>query len=368
MRNIVKKLFGLLIGVGTIAAPAFAYADPPEASLKVEPGVAFPLTAPQQDRFNVGGAVSGKVLIGILPFLDAGPSASYMALPSAVSGINAGTAGGFGGSVRVKRPRDESNKGTGMSAVSPWVDTDLQYIRTGALDRFGVAVGAGAQIPTSDSRTLWVGPFVRYQDVFQDDRPGMDGRDARTLITGLSFEVSPHAARKVQPAPVPETPKPVPPVVSDRDHDGTPDATDRCPDVPGPKDNFGCPLATPPETVKVEIQERVHFDINSDVIRKDETAGLDKAAEALLKHTDLMVKVEGHASSDGPVEFNNKLAQKRADAVKKYLVSKGFPADHLTSVGFGSRVPLESNKTLNGRKANRRAEFVVTFTVVKDSK
>ena len=186
------------------------------------------------------------------------------------------------------------------------------------------------------------------------------------------MEIGPKQHKKL---PLPKQPAPQAP--SDRDHDGTPDATDRCPDVPGPKDNFGCPLPEPtppvaPAPERVEVQGKVQFNWDSAVIRNDQMVILNEAAKTLLvllppqQQKGYKIKVEGHASSEGQVEYNNKLSQRRADAVVAYLVSLGVPAENITATGFGSRVPVADNKTEAGRIANRRVEFVVNFVLVKE--
>lgn len=360
----MKKVLGILAGLSCLLMSAASNA---EVTVKLEPGVAVPVTEPQSDRFDTGFEMAGKVEIGVTPFFDLGPSVSYLILPSAIAGIDAGTAFGLGGTMRVKRPHDyENNTGDGFSAVSPWVDGDLQYVRTDALDRAGLSLAAGAAVPTSDERNIWVGPFVRYQNIFQAEKQGFDTSDARVMIIGLSVELGPsHTKTVAAPPPVEEPKEP-----SDRDHDGTPDATDRCPDVPGPKDNFGCPLPEPKPPVvtpeRVEIQGKVQFDWDSSKIREDQRSVLDDAAKTLLAHKGYKVKIEGHASSEGQVEHNNRLAQKRADAVANYLVSLGVPKDSVTATGFGSRVPVATNSTEEGRVANRRVEFVVNFVLVKE--
>lgn len=362
-RNLLKAILGI-VGVSLLLSPAVSYAQ--DVTLRVEGGVAIPVTDPQSDRFDVGGAGDVKLDIGITPFFDLGPSVSILALPSDVSGVSTGTALGLGGFARLKRPHDhENNTGKGFTAVSPWVDADLQYVRTGPLDRAGVALAIGAAVPTSDVRNVWVGPFARYENVFQAEKSGFDTSDAKALILGVSIELGPRHDKKSPPPPVKEC--------ADRDHDGTCDPVDRCPDVPGPKDNFGCPLPvpTPPAVTpeKIELQGKVQFDWDSSKIRSVEQPGLDKAVKVLLAHEGYDVKIEGHASSEGPVEYNNRLAQKRADAVAAYLVSKGVPAGNVTATGFGIKVPVATNATEAGRSSNRRVEFVVNFVIVKkDSK
>src|SRR5579864_6733858 len=165
MRNFLKALSAVLVGAGLFALPSLAQAQ--EISLRLEPGVAVPLTDPQDQRFGVGWAVAVKPELTLAHYLGIGPSASYMWLPSRVSGVDNGTALQLGGFARLKRPHDELNKGTGFSAASPWVDADVGYVRTQPLDRFGWSVGAGVAVPTSDSRSLWVGPFVRLNEVHE---------------------------------------------------------------------------------------------------------------------------------------------------------------------------------------------------------
>lgn len=366
MRKVFSVGAVLLTVVGLMAVAPSANAD---VTVKAEPGVAFPLTKPQSQRFDVGGSGAVKLELGLTPWLDVGPSVTVLSFPSSVSGVEAPTAWGFGGTVRVKRPHDRSNEGSGFSAVSPWVDADLQYVRTGSLDRPGMTAAVGAAFPTSDSRELWVGPFVRYQGVFTPDKPGFDTHAAKVLIAGVSVELGPTVKRET---------------VADSDNDGTPDVDDQCPYVPGPKDNHGCPLppppvSTPPEPpvkpppppvvpeVKFEFNQRVQFAWDSDVILPESIPGLKDVVKALLKDKELQVRVEGHASSEGQVEHNNVLSQKRADSVVQFLVVNGVDVKHLKAVGFGSSVPVADNATEAGRVLNRRVEFNVNFTLVKGS-
>ena len=363
MKNALKTALGMLFGLGLFSLPATSQAQ--NVSLKLEPGVAIPVTEPQSDLFHPGVAMSVKGLVELAPYADVGPTISFLGLPSADDSVDSGMAWGFGGGLRLKRPHDhENNTGSGFSAVSPWVDTDLQYVRTGDLNRVGLSMGVGAAVPTSDTRNLWVGPFVRYEDIFQAQKAGYDNSDGRILMIGVSLEISPKPAKK---------PVATPPVAeSDRDKDGTPDKTDRCPDVPGPKDNFGCPRdpapvppAVVPET-KLELQQKIQFDWDSANIRTSEHKALNEVVGALADRKGYKVRIEGHASSEGTVEHNNGLAQRRAEAVLDYLVSKGVPQDNLTAVGFGSRVPVGDNATEAGKVANRRVEFVVNIVLVKE--
>lgn len=349
MKRFLKAFSGALVACGLLAVPVLAQAQ--TLTLRLEPGVAIPLASPQSDRFHVGGAFALKPELGLGSYFSVGPALSIMALPSAVPGVATGTAWTAGAFARVKRPHDDKNKGSGLSAVSPWADADLQYVFTDPLSRFGWAAAVGASVPTSDSRELWVGPFVRYQGVFQDSKAGSNTNDAKILIVGLSFELGPKAHKKAAPEPVVD-PLPAPEPVVDP--------------VPAPKP----PVVTTRE-VEIELVEVVQFAWDSPVLDSAAVKQLNKAVEDITASSGFgVIKVEGHASSDGQVEHNNVLALKRAKSVANFLTSHGVPKDKVTVSGFGSSVPVADNKTLAGRVLNRRAQFTVKFTVtvVKESK
>ncbi len=369
----MRQLFPTIgILLGALLAPTVALADEPDLTLRFEPGVAIPMTGPQADRFNVGGQVTLKPMIGILPLLDVGPSVTATALPSDVDGVDAGVAWGVGAGARVKRPRDYvNNTDTGLAAISPWLDGDFQYVRTGDLNRFGLMLGAGASAPTSDSRQLWVGPYVRYTDVVQSlvDRPGFDNTDAHVFTIGLSIEVGPKAKKNVAECGEP---------CGDRDGDGVINREDRCPDEPGPASNQGCPLPTPeakkppppplPPVVPVPaaIRQRVQFDFDSAVITSDAASALGQVLQVLHANPTWHVEIRGHASSDGPLEHNKKLAQRRAESVLVFLKGQGIAGDRMVAKGLGIGSPVSPNSTEAGRVANRRVDFDVDFVIVKN--
>jgi outer membrane protein OmpA-like peptidoglycan-associated protein len=86
---------------------------------------------------------------------------------------------------------------------------------------------------------------------------------------------------------------------------------------------------------------------------------LDQVAKALLAIRTRNLIVEGHTDSQGSEAYNQGLSQRRADAVRDYLVQSGYPADHIQSRGRGKGSPIASNASAEGRANNRRVEIVI---------
>jgi outer membrane protein OmpA-like peptidoglycan-associated protein len=350
MRTFLLKLGVLAVTSTALFASATALADDNDVTLRMEPGVAIPLTQPQVDRFTPGADLVLKPTIGITPWIDGSIVLSGMVLPSRISGINAGTAFGGGLGLRVKRPHDRSNTGTGFSAVSPWIDADAQLLGTGPLARAALSVGVGAAVPTSDARNVWIGPFLRYTDIVDstDSTPGFNNTDAHVLIAGLSIEIGPKVPKQADPDPTP----PPPPVVVEEKR------------VPVP------PVVQPPADVVevIHMHVKVQFPFDSAVPLQESMDVLQKAAETILTPGAVVsqsIGLVGHASSEGQVGYNDKLSVRRAQAVADLLVKNGVSRDRLIVSGRGSRVPVASNKTEAGRVQNRRVEFIADVTITK---
>ncbi len=81
--------------------------------------------------------------------------------------------------------------------------------------------------------------------------------------------------------------------------------------------------------------------------------------DKLKSNPNLEINVEGHASSEGDLEFNKNLSQKRADKYSSYLVSQGVPKNNIKSIGKGIENPIASNDTEEGRAQNRRVEVII---------
>ena len=149
--------------------------------------------------------------------------------------------------------------------------------------------------------------------------------------------------------------------VPDTDGDGIDDEHDSCKTVPGVKENNGCPA------IKKEIKEKVNyvahnilFATASDKLTTDSYLGLDDLVAILNKHDELRLTIGGHTDTTGTPEHNLVLSQKRADAVKNYLLSKGISENRITAIGYGQQQPVADNSTEQGRTANRRVELKLT--------
>ena len=141
--------------------------------------------------------------------------------------------------------------------------------------------------------------------------------------------------------------------IPDRDNDGVNDEVDKCPDVAGSAANGGCPAL---EQYNFNYKN-VQFATGSSVLTVGAKAELDKLVTILSEHPQLKIAISGYTDNTGKAESNMVLSQKRADAVKTYLVSKGVSADKLTATGYGIANPVADNKTTQGRAQNRRVEF-----------
>ncbi len=199
----------------------------------------------------------------------------------------------------------------------------------------GFSVGGGLDFNITDN--VAVGLFGRWNRAYMAPHPtflvghaddDQGPKDIRWVTAGIGLKYSfPQEA-----PPPPRAPAP-PPVV----------AREQPREVP----------------VKKKIVLRsVHFDFDKSVIRSDARPVLDEAATILSQEKDInMVIVEGHTDSKGTDAYNEKLSNRRAAAVRDYLVKKGISASRIRTEGLGESRPVASNDTDEGRAQNRRVEL-----------
>jgi outer membrane protein OmpA-like peptidoglycan-associated protein len=118
-----------------------------------------------------------------------------------------------------------------------------------------------------------------------------------------------------------------------------------------------------PRGMVISLSGSVLFASDKDVLLPSAMARLNDVATALNKASpSSKMVVEGHADSTGAEAHNQDLSQRRAQAVRTYLVSRGISADRITSAGFGQSRPVADNASIEGRANNRRVEIVVLPT------
>jgi outer membrane protein OmpA-like peptidoglycan-associated protein len=119
----------------------------------------------------------------------------------------------------------------------------------------------------------------------------------------------------------------------------------------------------PQEPAKVEeplmVRARMHFDFNKANIKKEYIPLLKEVAKVLKENPNINLRIEGYTDDVGTKAYNQKLALKRAMAVKDFLVKEGIKPERIQVVGFGKEKYIAENTTPIGRLTNRRAEFIV---------
>jgi outer membrane protein OmpA-like peptidoglycan-associated protein len=111
----------------------------------------------------------------------------------------------------------------------------------------------------------------------------------------------------------------------------------------------------------------VLFDTAQYTLKPGAREKLAKVSGIILAHPGLKIQIEGHTDSVGADDYNMKLSENRADAVRTYLVGQGVTGDAVTARGFGKTMPVADNSTAAGRQANRRVELVVSGDVLGES-
>ena len=183
--------------------------------------------------------------------------------------------------------------------------------------------GGGYDINGGVNYEFWrgtaLGIFARYDSVSSDSSD-----NTKFLTTGLEVR------HRFLPEPPPPPPAPAPPP----------------------------PPPAPPVKKKIVLRG-VNFDFDKSDIRPDAVPILEEAAKTLKSESQLTVSVNGYTDSIGTEEYNQRLSERRAGAVKAYLEKLGVTGGRLTAKGFGESNPVASNDTAEGRAQNRRVELIV---------
>ena len=150
---------------------------------------------------------------------------------------------------------------------------------------------------------------------------------------------------------------------------GTPPPPPPPPPPPAPKEEPKPPPRVELRDNKIEIHEKIQFEVNKATILEASFSLLNEIGDVIKKATNAKkIAIEGHASSEGDKNLNLKLSDARAKAVMKYLVDHGIEKERLTAKGFGSTKPIADNATDEGKEKNRRVEFNIVEQAVTSKK
>lgn len=109
---------------------------------------------------------------------------------------------------------------------------------------------------------------------------------------------------------------------------------------------------------KIDGLVTVHFGYDKSSLDAQSKKDVATNVEWMKAHPGVKVQIEGHCDSRGTIEYNVALGERRANAVKAYMVSSGIPADRLSVISYGKEKPIEMGDTESAWAKNRRANFV----------
>ena len=194
-----------------------------------------------------------------------------------------------------------------------------------ALTDTSAVLSAGGGLNVSLTENWMLGVFGKWNRYYQ--RVHGVG-DAQFVTTGLAVTYSFHH---------PPPPPPPPPALAE---------------APPP------PPPAPPAKKRIVLRG-VNFDFDKATIRPDARPVLDEAIRILSQEGTVALVAEGHTDSVGSTDYNQTLSERRADAVRRYLINGGITPERIRTEGFGESGPVASNDTDEGRAQNRRVELRV---------
>jgi len=245
-------------------------------------------------------------------------------------------------------------RGEGRSAPGP--------IRSYGTTLFDAGLGYNFELTHQAWGFLPAGVAVRAEALYRHDAHGQgelgtaygnEHKYFQEAVFNLGLRIPlgsiPQAAAEAEPPtevvpvqePPPEAPAPTPPPCE--------------PPEPGqPISLEGCKLG---DTI---VLRGVNFEFNKDALTVNAKTILDGVADALKARADIKVEIDGHTDSKGSDAYNQKLSERRAASVQRYLLTRGIDASRMSSKGFGESKPIADNNTDEGRELNRRVELTVT--------
>lgn len=146
----------------------------------------------------------------------------------------------------------------------------------------------------------------------------------------------------------------------DKDRDGIPDKDDKCPNEAGLPSNNGCKkISVEEETLINQYARIILFNPARTEIKEESKLVLQDIITIMKNNSNARFYINGYTDNIGSKSLNLKLSEDRALAVKNYLILNGIQSNRLNSKGYGEANPIDSNKTIEGRRKNRRVEIVL---------
>jgi len=347
--------------------------DAPSGAFQWGAGGAFPSRSPLRGVLELNGFVPSRDQLTITPGSIRGFDGSLAPTTSSVESLTRATAGltwqhrgGFfvGGGVSWNVPRrDRDRFGTDGDAFGDFVDWQVRigfhpgtrvYVAPPPPPPAVAVTPPPAPVvpqnrpPTVKAQCDPCTVQVGQQATVRADANDPDGDTLTYRWTTPNGSLASPTDRTSQwTAPQQEGPVPVTVTVSDG-KGGT--ATD----------TVNIQVTRPP--VKNYTFEDVHFDFDRYTLRPEATRLLDEAVTAMREDPKLRLEIEGHTCNIGTAEYNLALGDRRANAVRDYLVSRGVMVDRLRSVSYGEERPKHDNSREETRRLNRRAALVVNLT------
>ena len=153
----------------------------------------------------------------------------------------------------------------------------------------------------------------------------------------------------------------------DNDGDTIPDVDDDCPNeaevINGVADEDGCPdqALAHVEEDRIVLEDMVHFEFGTAVIRPESMPILEDVARLILAHPEYkLISIEGYADYQGDPVFNLGLSERRAQRIRDTLIRMGVEQGRLEAKGFGTANPIVEGHSIDANRQNRRVEFVIT--------
>jgi len=228
----------------------------------------------------------------------------------------------------------------GMMVVSGCTKTETMIAYNEAKDLFQKATLAGAKnCAPAQYATAEAYLALADHEIGEADYDSSDTKLAISIVKQKSAEalkLTPCEKPAPPPPPAPAPPPPPPPP----------------PPAPAP--------APPPPPKPAPVFENVYFNENKTNIDPLAAKVLDRDGMILKDNPEIKVEIGGHTDAAGSEAARQKISQKRAESVKKYLMDKfNISGDRMSIKGYGSQKPIADNKSKEGRAKNRRVEFRV---------